>query len=172
MSTAVIFRRFEEGDIIALFPSLPCDDSGLITSYQHIGQHSGASPDLIHELAPVPEADYAPLLAELVSVGYDDLDVLEPYTSADLLNQLRADLAGDQWGYSMGLFFDLCGELWSRGIEPPCEWGYSPGAASDPREPDSAFYEPCQTATNDDLLHTGAVLNRYVDRLRRAGLDY
>ncbi len=69
--TTVIYRRWPNGDIIALFPDLP----GIypyITSYQHFGQHGDA--DYGHVIAstrPVKPADATELAAELASIGYD-----------------------------------------------------------------------------------------------------
>jgi len=70
----VHFRKFPEGDIIALFPSIPTTYP-YITSYQHIGQHGAASIELLHDLERVTEIEYTPLLAELGVVGYDNLIV-------------------------------------------------------------------------------------------------
>lgn len=39
-------------------------------SYQHLGQHSLASPELVRELRPATPAERAELLAELRSIGY------------------------------------------------------------------------------------------------------
>ena len=57
-----------EGDVFALFPSEK--DRNLIMSYQHLGQHSLASPELVCELRPATPAERANLLAELKSIGY------------------------------------------------------------------------------------------------------
>lgn len=65
----VVFRVFPEGDVIAIFPTLRERD-GTVMSYQHLGQHSAASPALIRELRPATQAEYAPLLAELKRIGY------------------------------------------------------------------------------------------------------
>lgn len=66
----VIFRKFPEGDIIAYFPEIPSDGAGkFCQSYQHIGQHGGASPSLSITKAASP-AEYASLKAELESLGY------------------------------------------------------------------------------------------------------
>lgn len=65
---AVYFRKFEDGDIIALW-----DDgysSQWVSSYQHIGQHSEAARELITELAIATPGEYGPLLKELESRGY------------------------------------------------------------------------------------------------------
>lgn len=64
----VVFRVFPEGDVIALFPSER--DRNMIMSYQHLVQHSLASPELVRELRPATPAERANLLAELKRIGY------------------------------------------------------------------------------------------------------
>lgn len=66
----VVFRKFPEGDIIALFPEEIADFKGNILSYQRIGQHGGASPELLNELNPASLDEYLPLKKELESIGY------------------------------------------------------------------------------------------------------
>lgn len=65
----VSFRKFPDGDVIVLW-----DDGnaspGFITSYQHIGQHGDASPELLDELETASPEEYQPLLDELESRGY------------------------------------------------------------------------------------------------------
>ena len=63
----VHFRKWEDGDIIALWDSEGCFD---IMSYMHIGQHGDAHFSLIDELQPATEKEYTPLLKELESIGY------------------------------------------------------------------------------------------------------
>lgn len=65
----VVFRVFPEGDVIALFPGEQAG-RGLINSYQRLGQHGGASPQLVKELRKAARAEYAPLLTELKQIGY------------------------------------------------------------------------------------------------------
>lgn len=67
----VKFRKFPEGDIIALFPDEPDNHRGDITSYQHVGQHGAASPELVADLEHATPEEYAPLLKELEDAGYD-----------------------------------------------------------------------------------------------------
>ena len=69
---AVIFRKWKNGGgVIALFPFIKWDNSGLIASYEHVGQHGGASPLLTHAYTvPATEKDFAPLKAELEKIGY------------------------------------------------------------------------------------------------------
>jgi hypothetical protein len=68
----VIFRRFSDGDIIALFPCLPaeCLNPWPCQSYMRIGQHGAADPDILHDTRPAHPAEYAPLKAELEQIGY------------------------------------------------------------------------------------------------------
>lgn len=65
-----------DGEIVALFPDEDYDhSSSCIVCYSHVGQHSGASRDLIrHKMAT--REQYEPLLKELKSIGYDDLEVI------------------------------------------------------------------------------------------------
>jgi hypothetical protein len=73
--TAVVFRKYKEGDIIALFPYAYSYLPGVNTdclSYMHIGQHSDASyPMVIKCTKPAKKEEYKPLFDELESIGYD-----------------------------------------------------------------------------------------------------
>ena len=66
------FRKFEDGEVIALFPTEEWTSfTKSITSYMHIGQHGEASPDLIEELEVATFEEYASLKHELEDlVGY------------------------------------------------------------------------------------------------------
>ena len=70
-NTRVVFRKFKDGDIIALFPELS-EGGPLIESYMHIGQHSGAdySGCIAITKGATPE-EYKDLQAELECVGYN-----------------------------------------------------------------------------------------------------
>ena len=73
--TTVVFRRWADrhgGDVIALFPEIPHDHTAAgCMSYQHVGQHGGASLGLVgaHTTLATPE-EYAPLQRELEGIGY------------------------------------------------------------------------------------------------------
>ena len=73
--TKVIFRKFADGEIIALLPEeVWC--GYLVTSYMHMGQHSEV--DYYHIISvtkPATEQEYAPLLRELQKIGYNDLKI-------------------------------------------------------------------------------------------------
>jgi len=66
----VVFRKFDNGDVIALFPEEE-QGRGLIGSYMEIGQHGDASKSLITDLEPASKEEYAKLAAELKRIGYD-----------------------------------------------------------------------------------------------------
>jgi len=71
MKIKTIFRTFHTGDTIALFPEIPADVRGHhCLSYQTIGQHGAASPDLSHCTRPATPDEIAPLAAELARIGY------------------------------------------------------------------------------------------------------
>ena len=78
IKTAVCYRVFDDGDVVALFPNLDADLNGNITSYQHIGQHGAASRDLLTELRAATETEHAELHAELTH-RYEDseLEILD-----------------------------------------------------------------------------------------------
>ena len=65
---APVFRMFPEGDAIALWGEP--DSRGLISSYQHIGQHSEADARLHRELRLAKPEEAAPLANELRGRGY------------------------------------------------------------------------------------------------------
>lgn len=77
-TTRVVFRRFPDGQVIALFPDIPWSGQrGEVTSYMHLGQHGAA--DYRHVLATTRQAredEYGDLLSELQATGYDDLHVV------------------------------------------------------------------------------------------------
>ena len=77
MSTPVIFRIYRDGEVTALFPATPADNSGsLCSSYQHVGQHAAANDLLVVMTTKLAKPEeYADLLAELVQIGYDDLKI-------------------------------------------------------------------------------------------------
>ena len=68
----VIFRKFIDNDVIALFPKM-CFALNLdyIMSYMHTGQHGEASKSLIDLFQPAKPEEYQDLLDELIAIGYD-----------------------------------------------------------------------------------------------------
>lgn len=74
--TPLIFRKYPDGDVIALFPTLPGGRFGECMSYVHVGQHgAGDYGHVIRTTRPARPDEYRDLQAELMRVGYDDLKV-------------------------------------------------------------------------------------------------
>ena len=71
--TAVIFRKFKDGDIIAIFPELVgTDNLGTCMSYQHIGQHGSCDLGIIYDTKLATDEEYKDLKDELEhSIGYN-----------------------------------------------------------------------------------------------------
>lgn len=69
--TEVIFRKFKDGEIIALFPYEVQDRIGLVMSYMHNGQHSDASLNIIEITKLATPSEYEDLKTELESIGYN-----------------------------------------------------------------------------------------------------
>lgn len=69
-ATTVIFRRFKDGDVIAILPYEIATKQGHVSSYMHIGQHSAASLDVIGDTKLATPEQYAELQKELESIGY------------------------------------------------------------------------------------------------------
>lgn len=69
--TIVIFRLWKNRTVLALFPE-DTNKSGVCSSYEHVGQHGGASyTHCIKVTTPATEAQYKELAEELESIGYD-----------------------------------------------------------------------------------------------------
>lgn len=75
MKTPVVFRKFPDGQIIALFPGEPGADRDprySCSSYMHIGQHGAADYQaVIRSTRPATADEYGPLRRELESTPYD-----------------------------------------------------------------------------------------------------
>lgn len=70
----VIFRKFKDGEILALFPYMNEGDYE-VNSYMHLGQHCCADyTHCIQTTSPANESEYEELKQELTSIGYD-LDI-------------------------------------------------------------------------------------------------
>ena len=73
MENRVIFRKFGEGDIIALFLDYEWNEGikKYVNSYMHIGQHGGADYALvIKRTKPAKPSEYMELAEELRQRGY------------------------------------------------------------------------------------------------------
>lgn len=65
-TTKVVFRRFPDGEIIALFPEFTNKFNRTVTDYMHIGQHGESDYNfVIGATKPAKESEYTELLEEL-----------------------------------------------------------------------------------------------------------
>lgn len=70
--TKVIFRKWPDGDVIALFPEDPgTNEAGTCDSYMHVGQHGAASYGLVYDTRLATEEEYASLKRELEAPPYE-----------------------------------------------------------------------------------------------------
>ena len=68
--TRAVFRKY--------FPDIPWSEDGSVTSYMHVGQHGAAYyKQVIDSTTPASEEDYSALLAELETIGYDNLRIVK-----------------------------------------------------------------------------------------------
>lgn len=76
VTTKVAFRKFDDGDVIAIFTETRkkhvrgLDLHVTYDSYMHIGQHAPCCARLMDELEMCAADEYAPLLNELEAIGY------------------------------------------------------------------------------------------------------
>lgn len=75
----VIFRKWPDGQVDALFPEIPYDDRGWsCVVYSRLGQHGGANCSIvIDRTAPAKPDEYQSLLEELGKIGYKRLRVVQ-----------------------------------------------------------------------------------------------
>jgi len=67
----VVFRKYRNGDIIALFPFMN-EGLNMCNSYMHIGQHGSADYNLVVSgTKPASKEEYADLFEELKQIGYN-----------------------------------------------------------------------------------------------------
>ena len=70
----IVFRKFNNGEIIALFPQFSYRKNYTIESYMHIGQHGECDPLIVHKTSLATQEEYEPLLNEIKSI-YHDYDI-------------------------------------------------------------------------------------------------
>ena len=75
----VVFRKFSNGEVIALFPQLTDKYRYRITTYMHIGQHSEDDHHaVVQQTKLATEEEYAPLLTEIEQIYHEyDLRVMK-----------------------------------------------------------------------------------------------
>jgi hypothetical protein len=67
-------REQLDDDLFAYFPEMLDSISGKVfyyTAYSHVGQHSACHTEYAKESRPATPEEYAPLKAELESIGYN-----------------------------------------------------------------------------------------------------
>jgi hypothetical protein len=81
--TKVIFRVFEDGEVIAIFPEELGDSTyWACNSYMHVGQHGACEPEIISTTRLAKPEEYESLKAELESIGYN-LDIKVRYSKSN-----------------------------------------------------------------------------------------
>jgi len=77
----VIYRKFPEGDVIALFPEVPGDSWATCNSYQHIGQHGSASLGVIYDTKLATPEEYKDLHEEITQIYFEyEIVIYRRYT--------------------------------------------------------------------------------------------
>jgi hypothetical protein len=90
-STKVIFRKYKDGDVIALMPET-CGNMSAYTcgSYMHIGQHGAADPHVVIAQTKLAKpSEFRELASELRKLGYR-LQVIKRYRYSFLETRRRA----------------------------------------------------------------------------------
>ena len=89
--TQILFRVINsgsfKGEVFAIMPYDIYDRKGNVTSYQHVGQHSGA--DYNHCIAisrPAKESEYNDLKNELEGLGYN-IQVIQKRNHTKYINE-------------------------------------------------------------------------------------
>lgn len=94
--TVVVFRKFPDGEIVAIFPYV-IDAPHRVMTYMHVGQRSNMDYHrVVSDTRPAKAREYASLLKELTQIGYD-LDI-------QTRQQIRPIFLVVKYG-SMELFF-------------------------------------------------------------------
>lgn len=96
-----------------------------------------------------------------------------------ILDRMRDDFDIDAWGTAMGWAFGVAEVIHFRtGLDVPAGLGYSPSVIATDVDtdsyPDNCVLEIFESgiATPEDLVFAAKCLDRYLDWLRAAGLDY
>ena len=82
--TKVIFRKFSNGEVLALFPEIVAVRIGyLCQSYIHVGQHGAADPSIVYRTKLAKPDEYKDLYKELTDIGYN-LKVIKRFNKKHL----------------------------------------------------------------------------------------
>ena len=90
--TVVVFRKWEGGQIIALFPEIPADPDGdLCISYEHMGQHGSADHHhVVSNSVLAHPHEYASLRRELESEPYNYNLVIRARCTQQMIKHRKA----------------------------------------------------------------------------------
>lgn len=69
----VMFRKYNNGEIVAVFPYIQAGwHKSIVRCYEHVGQHGQADYHYFIALTkPAKEHEYRELMRELKSIGYE-----------------------------------------------------------------------------------------------------
>lgn len=88
----------------------------------------------------------------------------------DLAGELRLfSDKGEEQSVATDAMFEVCAALYVIGADIPEEWGYDPGANTDPRDEESHWYHYLDCYNEHELLEIGAFLNRYLSLIDKPG---
>lgn len=118
-----VFRVAPEGDVIALWGDP--DKRGMVSSYQHVGQHSDASSSLLVDWRQATEEEAAPLKAELERIGYQVESSQQKYcvtlmALATMFHQVWLDAENPEQAQAFAL---------AKAPTDPQLWGIEPDAS-------------------------------------------
>ena len=81
MKNKVMFRKFKDGDVIALFPEMLGNYHPYTCgSYRHFGHRGSTSVNIIQCTKPAKQEEYAGLKKELELIGYE-LEIVKRLTA-------------------------------------------------------------------------------------------
>ncbi|MEX0596147.1 MAG: hypothetical protein WD512_06565 [Candidatus Paceibacterota bacterium] len=108
----VRFLLDSDTDVFAFFPEEPTGTKkDLFMSYAHIGQHSDCHSDYAENCNFATEQQYKPLLQELISIGYDDLEVQTEFFKYDNDEITITYLNYGAENRNLGELFDWLGDV-------------------------------------------------------------
>jgi hypothetical protein len=95
-TTDVIFRKFKDNQIIAIFPHDVSDRQGNVNSYMHVGQHSSADyVGVLTQTKPATDTECKLLKTELEGLGYN-LNVIKRINRDKYLKSYKETLTVNQ----------------------------------------------------------------------------
>lgn len=94
----------------------------------------------------------------------------------DLLGHVRDASSGDSWGESMGWLLATAAKLEFEFGGAPEEWRFYPGAGTTSANWRESFegweLDMLEGADEETLIQFGAIMNRWADKCKAAGLNY